>query len=148
MRKNAPPPFRWAAVWGMAAVLSGCEALHDAGVPGMSPFIDFESRVQEEEHYRMLYRTERSPKAMRWLMANRLQSGMERAEVDRIFGESGEREYGDRWLKTNGGHYRSGDTVYKWGPDSEGTTVYLVFRDGVLVNYDPDEYRDALPAEF
>lgn len=130
------------------ALVAGCESLHEAGVPGMKRFVDVESRVQEEERQRTLYLTDRSPAAMQWLLHHRLRSGMTRVEIDHIFGEEGVREFGDRWLKTNGGYYRSGDKVYKWGPDSEGRSIYLVFREGVLINFDPNEFADPIAGRF
>ena len=63
------------------------------------------------------------------------------AEIGEVIGEEGERVFNDRQIKTRGGHYRATDTTYRWGPDSGGRSVYLIFRDGALLNYDPEEFR-------
>ena len=57
-------------------------------------------------------------------------------------GEDGQRVYDDRLIKTSGGHYRSGDVTYKWDPDSKGRSIYLVFRENILVNYNPDDFTN------
>ncbi len=124
--------------------MAGCESLYDAGVPGMERFVDLKSRAAEEERYRQNYQVDKSPAALQWLLANRVDAGMTVPEVNRILGEEGVREFSDSWIKTKGGHYHSGDTVYKWSSDSEGKTLYLVFRGGHLVNFDRNAYRDPL----
>ena len=43
----------------------------------------------------------------------------------------------------NGGHYRENDVLYKWGPDNEGRTILLAFRDDKLVNFDPDFFESS-----
>ena len=135
------------SVWLLVSLLPiGCESLHDAGVPGTEAFIDSGSRAAEEEAHRRMYQEQRSPAAMQWLLAHRVHSGMSVADVGGIFGEEGVREYNDLSIKTNGGHYRTGDQIYRWGPDSSGQTVYLVFRDGNLVNFDPNEFREPVLA--
>ncbi len=129
---------------GPFLLISGCEALYEAGVTGMAPFVDFEPRIREEEKHRKEYQEHGSPAALRWLLANRIQAGMSVAEVEKVLGQTATREFNDTWLKTKGGHYRSGDSTYKWGPDSEGRTLYLVFREGKLVNFNPRDYNDSL----
>ena len=124
--------------------MTGCESLYDAGVPGMERFVDLKSRAAEEEQHRRSYQVDKSPEALQWLLANRVDAGMTLAEVNRILGEEGVREFSDSWIKTKGGHYHSGDTAYKWSSDSEGKTLYLVFRDGRLVNFDRSAFRDPL----
>lgn len=123
---------------------SGCETLYEAGVPRMSGFVDLESRRQEAEHFREQYVEDKSPAAMRWLLVNQIRSGMTLDEVNHVFGHEGRPEYNDLWITTKGGHYRRGDQVYKWLPDSEGNVPYLVFREGMLVNFDPSELADQL----
>jgi hypothetical protein len=130
----------------LAALAVGCETLHEAGVPGMRAFVSSHRRAAEEESHRHAYQQDRSPASMQWLLAHRVHSGMSVADVSRILGEEGVREYDDLPIKTNGGHYRTGDQVYHWGPNSVGRTVYLVFRDGSLVNFNPDEFREPLLA--
>ena len=120
---------------------AGCESLDTAGVSLTARPADDGSGSRSEEQYRRQYQTSRDPEAMRWLLAHRIESGMSVVDVNHVLGEEGTRALNDRWVKTNGGHYRSGDVVYKWGPENQGKSVYLVFRDGHLVNFDPNEYR-------
>jgi hypothetical protein len=122
----------------------GCETLYEAGVPGMDRFIDFDGRAREEESFRVQFQEERSPAAMQWLLANRIQTGMTVSEVGHVFGEAGTREFHDSGLKVKGGNYRIGDQTYYWGPDSSGRSIYLIFREGTLVNFDPNEFRDPI----
>ena len=121
--------------------LSGCQALHEAGVPGMQAFLDTQGQLREEEQQRQQYVTTQDPQAFRWLLANRIDTGMTRGEVERVLAQEGGREWNDRKFKTHGGHYRSSDVIYRFGPDSEGWSIYLGFRDGKLINYDPREFE-------
>lgn len=121
------------------SVLPGCMALYEAGVPGMSGFVDLESGKLEEEKHRVRFQSDLDPAALDWLLRNRVKSGMELYEVEEIIGVDAEREFADRWIKTSGGPFRQGDEVYRWGPDSSGRSLYLVFRNKKLVGYNPDD---------
>ncbi len=124
---------------------TGCESLYDAGVPGIEPFVDLESREREEEHFRKLYQEDKAPAALQWLLVNRMEAGLSLVEVNQVLGNEGVRVLDDMRFKTNGGHYRRDDLIYKWGPTSDGKSLFLVFRDGSLVNFDPSEYSNGLP---
>ncbi len=89
------------------------------------------------------YLEHRDAKALRWLLANGVYAGMSVAEVNRELGEDGEREFNDLRFKNDGSKLRADDIVYRWGPDSEGNNYYLGFRNDRLVNFNPDEFRDA-----
>jgi hypothetical protein len=99
---------------------------------------------RDEVEYRDRYLTTKDPAALRWLLEHRIHSGMSVADVNLVLGEDGERQYNDQWIKTKGGYYRTGDEVYHWGPDNEGRGLYLVFRDEQLVNFDPEDYSNAV----
>ncbi len=134
---------RWSVGWLLlvAAVVCGCETFQSSflsAVLNLSP----SRRAAEEEAFRREYQETHSAAAMQWLLANCVHSGMTLEEVNRVLGEEGVREYDDLPIKTNGGFYRADDVVYRWGPDNQGHSVYLVFRDGRLVNFDPDEFRE------
>jgi len=124
-------------------LLAGCGTLNGTGIASLDAITREKGQVRDEETQRRRFREERDPDAMRWLLANRIASGMTSAEVEQIFGETGEREFNDRWLKASNGLYHEEDVVYKWGPDRNGRTVYLAFREGRLVNFDPEEYRSS-----
>lgn len=127
---------RLLAAAGLLLVASlGCAGL--PVLPGFSNDIHTESDIAA---HRYQFQTERDPAALTWLLANGIHNGQSIAEVGQILGETGEREYADRELKTTGdGHYLETDVAYRWGPDANGRTIILFFRDGKLVNFDPSE---------
>lgn len=110
--------------------------MHDAGVPGMSEFIDTETPRREEAERRIAYQETRSPAAISWLLKNRVRTGMTIREVNEVLGEDGVEEPGADWIRTSG-PFNQGDDVYRWGPDAKGRTIYLVFRNKKLVNFNP-----------
>lgn len=123
-----------------ASLICGCEALDEAGVPGMDAFINRSAAREEEAKHRDLFATEGNRESFRWLLVNRIEQGMSVADINTTLGQAGERIANDGWLKNKqGGRYRQGDTAYKWGPDRDGRSIYLIFRDNHLVNYDPGE---------
>jgi hypothetical protein len=121
---------------GLVLALSlGCAEL--PVLPGLSRDVTSE---QDTATHRYQFQTERDPAALTWLLVNCIQNGQSVAEVNRMLGETGEREYADRELKTTGdGHYLDSDIAYRWGPDANSRTIVLFFRDGKLVNFDPSE---------
>lgn len=98
-------------------------------------------KSKRAESYRTKFQTERDPKALDWILQNRLYSGMSRVSVEKEFGEEGEFQETSKWLKATGGTFRTSDEAYRWGPDSDGRSVYLIFRDDVLVNFDPKDFE-------
>jgi len=119
----------------------GCGTLTGSGLPDLNSLFSSESSVRDEEEYRQRYQKDRDPGDLRWLLANRIESGMAVSEVNRTLGEEGRRVYDDNWIKTGGGYYQSGDKAWKWDPDRNGQSLILVFRDGLLVNFDPSDYE-------
>jgi len=97
--------------------------------------------ARKESEYRLRYLTKGDPEAMRWLLGHRLETGMSLAEVNKVFGQDGVEETDDGWIKKHSSRYRRSDESYGWGPDSQGKSVYLVFRNEQLVNFDPAEFR-------
>lgn len=121
---------------GISVGLTGCEAMHEAGVPGMAKYIDTETPRREEAERRTAYQETRSPKALSWLLKNRVRTGMTIREVSEVLGEDGVEEPGADWIRTSG-PFNQEDDVYRWGPDAKGRTIYLVFRSKKLVNFNP-----------
>jgi len=123
-----------------AALFVGCAELPTlSNLPGISS-----PKISESDtaKYRYDFQTDRTPAALNWLLVNRIQNGQSVAEIGQILGETGEREMADRELKTSGdGHYLETDIAYRWGPDASGRTIVLFFRDGKLVNFNPDEIQ-------
>lgn len=135
-----PGQLRWLIILA-AAGCCGCESpgwvksLGDA--LGSSP----ENSAQAEARYQEEYAATRSRTAMYWLLANRVESGMGYLDVCRVLCQEGASEPAERWVKGSG--YQIGDEVYRFGPDNHGQSVYLVFREGRLVNFDPERFKTA-----
>jgi hypothetical protein len=100
---------------------------------------------QDEARNRTEYQTTHSRKALRWLIANKLDAGMSLEDVSHIIGQDGELEQNSGWLKRKHGAYRVDDKAYRFGPDDKGESVYLFFREGKLVNFDPKQFADVGP---
>lgn len=140
------PNLRSVAPWMiciMVTVLlsSGCETMPDWDTGMMGGTHRADKKVSRADHYRMQFLTKRDPEALNWLLKHRLQSGMSRASVEKELGEEGEYQEASKWLKATGGTFRATDDAYKWGPDESGRSVYLMFRDDVLVNFHPEDFE-------
>jgi|GEM_PF-1674342 len=98
------------------------------------------SPAEVERHQRQ-FQIENDPAALNWLLCHQIENGMSIATVNEVIGSEGLREFDDAEMKRNGGHYQQTDVGYKWGPDRKGRSVVLFFRDGKLINFDPDEFR-------
>lgn len=120
-------------------MFAGCETLHKAGVPGLEMYLKDPNAATAVER-REQYQTNGDPVALNWLLVQRVRVGQSVAEVSGTLGEQGEL-YDDFRLKTHGGDYLATDVAYHWGPDASGRSIVLIFRDGKLVNFDPDEFR-------
>ncbi len=131
---------KFAVIVAMISAI-GCEMLHNAGVPGLKPYIKVSTaEVKKEQACRDEFQVNRDHKALYWLLANRIQTGMQLHEVEQVLGEPGERETDMSRLKSDG-IYQTTDLVYKWGPDQSGHSVVLFFRDGHLVNFDRQSFK-------
>ncbi len=115
--------------------LGGCSSLESLSFDGFGAAREGGERAAEE--HRKAYQETRASADIQWLLANRVDAGMDLADVNRIIGNAGERVYDDRQFVTSSVGYRSGDTFYKWGPDNSGKSYFLGFRDRKLVNFDP-----------
>ena len=138
--------LRSMAAWMTCIVVTlllntGCETMPDWDSGMASGTHRAEKRVSKAEHQRMLFLTDRDPDALNWILKHRLQSGMSRASVEKELGEEGEFQESSKWLKATGGSFRTTDDAYKWGPDKTGRSVYLMFRDDVLVNFHPEDFN-------
>ncbi|WP_417381726.1 hypothetical protein [Gimesia sp.] len=137
--------LRCVAPWMVCSIImllagSGCETLPEWDSESMATTHKAEKRVSQAEEYRTRFQTKRDPKALNWILKNRLYSGMPRNSVEKELGEEGEFQEASKWLKATGGTFRTSDEAYRWGPDESGRSVYLIFRDDVLVNFDPKDF--------
>jgi hypothetical protein len=121
--------------------VTGCGTVSVPKLPDMGNMFGEKSSLHEEEQHRQNYQSKRDPADLRWILANRISSGMSVSEVGRKIGEEGRRLYDDTWIKKGGGHYQSGDEAWKWEQDRNGQSLILVFREGRLVNFDPSDYE-------
>uniref|UniRef100_A0A7C2P9U8 Outer membrane protein assembly factor BamE n=1 Tax=Schlesneria paludicola TaxID=360056 RepID=A0A7C2P9U8_9PLAN len=96
-----------------------------------------EAQALAEQRYAFL--TARDPAALDWLLTHAVHSGQTVGEVEQVLGQTAEREHADRELKTSAGNYLETDVGYRWGPDANGRSIVLFFREGRLVNFDPSE---------
>ena len=129
--------------------LTGCGTVSVPKIPDMGDMFGEKSGLRDEEEHRRDFQSTRDPADLRWLLANRISSGMSVSEVGRIVGEEGRRVYDDNWIKKGGGYYQSGDEAWKWEQDRNGQSLILVFRESRLVNFDPSDYeKEADPFAF
>lgn len=126
-------------------LLNGCESPAWVRSLGESFSMSGDAPYRLEEMHRREYQTNHSRKALRWLLANRIDTGMSYGDVCQTLGEDGEQEHIDRWLKVKGSTYRLDDVIYRFGPDDEGHSYYLAFREDRLVNYDRQHFQDTGP---
>ncbi|MCC7424954.1 MAG: hypothetical protein IT428_32180 [Planctomycetaceae bacterium] len=133
-------PFRL-LVRGLAltAALAGCNAVEQMSrMPSSSA--RRAAMHEREETMRHRFVENGDTAAIRWLLANVVDEGMDVEEVGRILGQPGEYVEADNFVKTKDSAYYLDDRTYRWGPDDHGRAYFLVFRDRKLVNYDPAQY--------
>ena len=132
----------------LAAGAVGCQTLEqnfpfleifNPNFAAVDPAVQAEAEVQREK-----LQVEQSDKAMRWLLSHVIEPGLTPEEVDSLLGQEGQRVYNDTRYKLAGGDYQAQDEGYRWGPTDSGSVYILFFREGTLVNFDPDEYSDEL----
>ena len=123
------------ALW-LTAAGGGCES------PGIDPLDEWMAggRLEDERvaaDHRQRFQDDGDPESLRWLLKHRLTTGMSLAEVSQELGQQGERLHESGHLKRGDGRYLESDVFYKWGPASDGQSVYLAFRDERLLHFDP-----------
>ena len=127
--------FAGAALW----LLAGCGSPEWVRTMNDSSNWRGTPSQQTEEKKRQEYVESHARKPMRWLLSHCVNSGMTYDQVCNVMGENGEREPHDRVFKTTGDYFLD-DEMYSW-KDNEGRAIYLGFREGRLVNFDPAEFR-------
>ena len=99
------------------------------------------SIAEQELTHRKEYQLNGSRKALQWLLANRIDQGMDRKTVSEILGQEGERKRDDNKFKSQSSSIRRGDKTYRYGPDNGGRSIYLMYRDDKLINYDAKDFQ-------
>ena len=121
---------------------SGCETLHNAGVPGLESYVKPRPEdVAAVQHHRDEFLQNRNHQSLYFLLANHVSNGMLLKDVEAVLGEPGERETDTNRFKSDG-LYQTTDVAYKWGPDHLGYSVILFFRDGHVVNFSPKDFKN------
>jgi len=103
-----------------------------------------ETLFAESEKRREEFLIERTEESIKWLLSNRAKNGMSKGDIDRIIGEQGERVFDDTNILSGDGLYRSDDLVYSWGPNKQGHSYMLVFRDNKLINFENFNPKNAI----
>ncbi|MSR56301.1 MAG: hypothetical protein EXS05_01335 [Planctomycetaceae bacterium] len=135
--------WRFTCGFVLAAMLVGCETpqwalkLDEAFAPSTVK----KSDPADARDHRTKYVASRDSASLNWLLAHKIDSGMSLADVCKVLGEQGELEERKNWITNRGGNYQIGDDVYAFGPDNKGRKLYLVFRENMLVNFDPTEFE-------
>ncbi|RMG41361.1 MAG: hypothetical protein D6725_01465 [Planctomycetota bacterium] len=124
-----------AAVSALLALIAsaGC-----AGPLRLSPFATASPQMAESAELRRRFVVERSPEAIRTLLREHVERGMTLEEVQAVLGEPGERVYDDAAIKRGSPLIHQADVIYRWGPDRNGRSYYLAFREGKLVHFPAD----------
>jgi hypothetical protein len=117
------------------------------GSPGIDGFDRWLAGDRLEDERQAAERRERflqsgDFESLHWLLAHRVRAGMSLSEVNHVLGREGEHIYDAGALKRGDGRYRETDEFYKWGPSSDGRSVYLGFRDDRLLHFDPAEFAE------
>ena len=118
----------------------GCETVGKGSSQAFAKSTSDDAPKRTAESERRRYQADRDPAALKWLLAHCIHRNMMVKEINNVVGEDGVRVRDDTWLKRGNG-YREDDTVYRWGPDRNGRDIYLIFRGGHLVNFDPAEFE-------
>lgn len=120
-----------------APILSGC-----GGVPVLPWFAREDTSQKVITEHQQKFVIDGDPESLDWLLRNSVESGMSVEEVNSALGDAGERIEHDGQYKNTGGLYQQSDKGYRWGPDRKGRSVTLFFREGRLVNFDPDDFAE------
>ena len=121
-------------------VLSSCETLKAPGSAADWFARNNKGHEREVQSYRTQWQTRRDGEAIRWLLATQIHNGLTPEEVNERLGDSGELEINTKEFARQGDGFRVDDQFYRYGPDKQGRSHYLGFRDGKLINFDSERY--------
>lgn len=141
-------PILYKPIWTCLAVTliagSGCQTLHNAGVPGLDIYLKPDPEViAREQSARDKYSMNHDHRALYWLLSHKIRNGMQLPEVEDVLGETGEQTSEFNLIKSD--LFQTTDLAFKWGPDNKGNCVVIFFRDGRVVNFDHKDFVEAEP---
>lgn len=122
--------------------LASCETLKAPGSTADWFARNNKSHEKEAQAYRNQWLTRKDGAAARWLLANQIHNGLTVEEVDLRMGDRGQKELNTQEFNRKVDGFRLGDVFYRYGPDRNGESYYLGFRDGSLVNFDAERFAD------
>jgi hypothetical protein len=128
------------ALCAAATSFSGCNATGNLTPTMFAKGSTDDSAKKTADSERRRYQEDRDPKALKWLLVHCVHRQMAVKDINGVLGEDATRVHDDTWVKKGNG-FREDDTVYRWGPDKNGREIYLVFREGKLINFDPKDYE-------
>jgi len=134
--------FFWSTigVFSTALMVVGCSSFSTAQMRELfAP--DDEVTLDQIAERREEFRRTQSPEAFCWMLANCVENGLPREDIEKVLGQKGKYEPSDRLLKSHNKFYRRGDKVYSYGPDNKGRAYYLVYRDNRLVGFDRKQFE-------
>jgi len=130
----------WVSILALMIQLTGCSVMDSL----INLTQQEETLFAESEKRREEFLIERTEESIKWLLSNLAKNGMSKEDIDRIIGEQGERVFDDTNVLSGDGLYRSDDLVYSWGPDKQGHSYMLVFRDDKLINFENFNPQNAI----
>jgi len=93
----------------------------------------------EEITHRSRYQATRSSADLEWLMKNRIENGLTVDSVNNILGQKGKALDAENQVSQASASSGSKDGTYEYGPDDQGRTYHLTFRNSRLVEYTPSD---------
>lgn len=121
-------------------LLASCETLRAPGSTADWFARNNKKHEREVQAYRTQWQTHRDGEAIRWLLATQIHNGLSPDEVNERLGDTGEREINSQEFSRRGDGFRVDDQFYRYGPDRDGQSHYLGFREGKLINFDAERY--------
>lgn len=121
-----------------------CETLRAPGSTADWFARNSKSHERDANAHREQWQTRRDGLALKWLLATQVSNGMTVDGVNNRLGDIGVREEGTQEFKQKIEGLRIDDVLYRYGPDRDGETYYLAFREGKLVNFDPKRFAEKM----
>jgi hypothetical protein len=119
-----------------------CESLRAPGRTADWFARNSKSHENDVAAHKEKWQTRRDGQAFKWLLATQISNGLTIEEVNSRLGDIGVKEDGTQEFKQKIDGIRIDDKLYRFGPDHEGESYYLVLRDGKVVNFDSKRFTE------